>query len=240
MAQLHHKETWKEKELLKIKDANNFRRTAAGLCLIAGPLLTLINGLVDPYGEKHTTAADLQAYAENPTRAQISALLLYFGYLLIAVGVFGIIHLLRHRAVVFGHVAGVLAVWGWLTLPGVLASAYYDLSLAQWRNRQAAITIHDRAEGYIGSAIMGIPVPLGVLGVVLLGVALWRARVAPLWVPVVLLLGLAIIAFGPYGSVGWTIGNALWLVALGFLGLKILRMSDEDWARPASRVSEAN
>jgi hypothetical protein len=240
LAQLHHKETWKEKELLKIKDANNFRRTAAGLCLIAGPLLTLINGLVDPYGEKHTTAADLQAYAENPTRAQISALLLYFGYLLTAVGVFGIIHLLRHRAVVFGHVAGVLAVWGWLTLPGVLASAYYDLSLAQWRNRQAAITIHDRAEGYIGSAIMGIPVLLGVLGVVLLGVALWRARVAPLWVPVVLLLGLAIIVFGPYGSVGWTIGNALWLVALGFLGLKILRMSDEDWARPASRVSEAN
>jgi hypothetical protein len=226
--------------MLKIKDANNFRRTAAGLCLIAGPLLTLINGLVDPYGEKQTTAADLQAYAENPTRAQISALLLYFGYLLIAVGVFGIIHLLRHRAVVFGHVAGVLAVWGWLTLPGVLASAYYDLSLAQWRNRQAAITIHDRAEGYIGSAIMGIPVLLGVLGVVLLGVALWRARVAPLWVPVVLLLGLAIIVFGPYGSVGWTIGNALWLVALGFLGLKIIRMSDEDWARPASRVSEAN
>jgi hypothetical protein len=226
--------------MLKIKDANNFRRTAAGLCLIAGPLLTLINGLVDPYGEKHTTAADLQAYAENPTRAQISALLLYFGYLLTAVGVFGIIHLLRHRAVVFGHVAGVLAVWGWLTLPGVLVSAYYDLSLAQWRNRQAAITIHDRAEGYIGSAIMGIPVLLGVLGVVLLGVALWRARVAPLWVPVVLLLGLAIIVFGPYGSVGWTIGNALWLVALGFLGLKIIRMSDEDWARPASRVSEAN
>jgi hypothetical protein len=224
--------------MLKITDANNFRRTAVGLCLIAGPLLTLINGLVDPYGEKPTTAANLQAYAENPTRAQISALLLYFGYLLIAVGVFGIIHLLRHRAVVFGHVAGVLAVWGWLTFPGLLISVYYDLSLAQWRNRQAAITIFDRADGYIGSAIMGIPVLLGVLGVVLLGVALWRARVAPLWVPVVLLLGLAILLFGPYGLVGWTIGNALWLVALGFLGLKILRMSDEVWARPASKVGE--
>jgi hypothetical protein len=232
LAQLHHKETWKEKEMLKIKDANNFRRTAAGLCLIAGPLVTLISGLVTPWEENETTAAYLQAMGENPTRAQISALLLYFGFLLTAVGVFGIIHLLRHRAVVLGHVAGVFAVWGWVTFPGLLVSDFYDLSLAQWSNRQAAITIFDRADGYIGSAIMGIPVLLGVIALVFLGVALWRARVAPLWVPVVLLLGLAIGSFG-VGLVPFTSWWALWLVALGFLGLKILRMSDEDWARPA-------
>jgi hypothetical protein len=224
--------------MLKITDANNFRRTVVGLCLIAGPLVTLIGGLVTPWEEHETKAAYLQALAENPTRAQISAILSYFGFLLTAVGTFGILHLLRHRAVVLGHVAGVLAVWGWVTFPGLLISDFSDLSLAQWSNRQEAIDISDRAEGYVGIAIMGVPVLLGVIGLVLLGVALWRARFAPLWVPIVLLLGLAIGFFGPLGVVPFTTGWALWLVALGYVGLKILRMSDEAWARPASKVGE--
>ena len=50
--------------------------------------------------------------AGSPVRAQVSAVLLYFGYLLIAVGIFGMMHLLRRRAVALGHVAGVLAIWG--------------------------------------------------------------------------------------------------------------------------------
>jgi hypothetical protein len=222
--------------MLKITNANNFRRTAAGLCLIAGPLVVMIGGLVALWEESDTTAAYLQALAESPTRAQISAVLLSLGYLLTAVGVFGIIHLLRHRAVVLGHVAGVLAVWGWITFPALLISDFYDLSLAQWSNRQEAIAISDRAEDYVGSAVMGVPVILGVIGMVLLGVALWRARIVPLWVPVVLLLGLAI--GGPPTVVFFTSWWALWLVALGYVGLKILHMSDEDWARPASKVSE--
>ena len=224
--------------MLKITDANNFRRTVAGLCLIAGPLVVLIGGLVAKWEENDTKAAYLQALAESPTRAQISAVLLFFGFVLVAVGIFGIIHLLRHRAVVLGHVAGVLAVWGWVTFPGLLISDFYDLSLAQWSNRQEAISISDRAENYVGSAVMGVPVLFGMIGLLLLGVALWRARFAPVWVPAVLLFGWIISFLGPPTVVFFTGGWALWLVALGYVGLKILRMSDEDWARPASKVGE--
>ena len=224
--------------MLKITDANNFRRTVVGLCLIAGPLVTLIGGLIDTWEENDTTAAYLQALAENPTRAQIHAVLIYFGFLLTPVGTLGTLHLLRHRAVALGHVAGVIVVWGWVTFPGLLISDFYDLSLAQWSNRQEAIAILDRADGYVGSAVMGIPVLMGVMGLVLLGVALWRARFAPLWVPIVLLLGLAIGFFGPPTVVYFTTGWALWLVALGYVGLKILRMSDEVWARQTSKVGE--
>ena len=224
--------------MLKITDANNFRRTAAGLCLIAGPLVVLIGGLVAKWEENDTKAAYLQALAESPTRAQISAVLLSFGFVLVAVGIFGIIHVLRHRAVVLGHVAGVLAVWGWVTLPGLLVSDFYDLSLAQWSNRQDAIAISEGGGNYVGAAIMGIPALLGMIGLLLLGVALWRARFAPVWVPAVLVLGWIISFLGPPTVVFFTTGWALWLVALGYVGLKILRMSDEDWARPASKVGE--
>ncbi len=55
--------------MLKIADANNFRRTALGLCLIAGPLVALIGGLVTPWEENETLAAYLQTLGENPVRA---------------------------------------------------------------------------------------------------------------------------------------------------------------------------
>jgi hypothetical protein len=99
-------------------DASRFRRTALGLCLIGGPLVALIRGLFPQWEERDTTAAYLASMAASPVRAQVSAVRLYFGYLLIALGIFGIVHLLRHRSVVLGHVGGVLAVWSWITPRG--------------------------------------------------------------------------------------------------------------------------
>jgi hypothetical protein len=34
--------------MLKLNDANDFRRKALGLCLVAGPLVTVVGGLVTP------------------------------------------------------------------------------------------------------------------------------------------------------------------------------------------------
>lgn len=222
--------------MLEIKNANNFRRTALGLCLMAGPLLALVGGLVTPWETADTMAAYLTALAESPTRAQASAVLLYFGYLLMAVGVFGMMHLLRRRAVVLGHVAGALAVWGWVSLPGMLSVDFYDLSLSASTDRQAAIEISDRAGGYAGSAVMGIPVLLGIVGLFLLVLALWRVGFVPVWTPVVLFVGTAVSFVGPPNAVFFTIGTAAWLVALGHVGTKMLRMTDEEWERGEAPV----
>lgn len=224
--------------MLKINDANNFRRTAAGLCLIAGPLVAWIGGLVPQWEESETTAAYLQTLAESPGRAQVSAILLYFGFLLTAVGIFGMIHLLRRRALVLGHVGAILAVWGWVTLPGLLVTDFYDMSLAEYGNRQDAIAISERAGSYVGGAILGIPVLLGMVGLMLLGVALWRAKLVPVWVPVLLLANVVQNFVAPPGTVSWAISIAPFVVALGYIGLKILGMSDDEWERGASPVTE--
>ena len=227
--------------MLKINDANNFRRTALGLCLIAGPLVALIGGLVTPWEETDTTAAYLTALAASPVRAQASAVLLYFGYLLMAVGIFGMLHLLRRRDVVLGHVAGTLAIWGWVSLPGLLSVDFYDLSLGASADRQAAIAISERAAGYAGSAVMGIPVLLGIVGLFLLVVALWRAGFVPLWSPVVFFAGTAASFVLPPGTTSFTIATTAWLLVLGHVGLKILGMSGEEWERgeaPALRGAD--
>ncbi len=217
-----------------IGDATRFRRTALGLCLIAGPLVTVIGGLVTPWEDNDTLASYLQALGENPIQAQVSAVLLYFGYLLTAVGVFGMIHLVKDHAVVLAHVAGIFAVWGWVTLPGLLVTDFYDLSLAQHGDRQEALTISERAGEYAGSAVLGLPVLFGFIGLILLVVALWRAGFAPAWVPLVFVAGFAMSFFGPVGAVSFTVGFALAFAALGYVGVGILRMSDEEWERGAT------
>jgi hypothetical protein len=52
--------------MLKITDANNFRRTTVGLCLIAGPLTALIGGLIAPWEGTEETTAWLRVLGENP------------------------------------------------------------------------------------------------------------------------------------------------------------------------------
>ena len=153
----------REQEMLKINNANNFRRTALGLCLIAGPLVALIGGLLTPWEKSDTTAAYLTALADNPARAQASAVLLYFGYLLMAVGI---------------------------------------------------------------------------VGLFLLVLALWRAGFVPLRTPVVLFVGTAVSFVGPPNAVFFTIGTAAWLVALGHVGTKMLGMTDEEWERGEAPVRE--
>ena len=206
-----------------------------GLCLIAGPLTALIGGLVAPWEGTDDTVAWLQVLVENPIRGQIGAVLFYLAYMLIAVSIFGMVHLLRSRAVVLGHMAGALAVWGWVTMPGLLVSDFYDLSLAELLGPEQGGTVVDRTDEYVGSAIVSIPVLLGMVGLLLLAVALWRAGFAPAWVPLVLVIGFAAGFYDAYSLIFFTVWWALWLVALGYVGLKVLRMSDEEWERLASR-----
>lgn len=218
--------------MLRIKHADNFRRTAAGLCLIGGPLLVLIGGLVTPWEEKDTLPSYLTALADNPSRAQASAVLLYLGFLLFVPGIFGMIHLVRTRAVVLGHAAGVLAIWGWVTLPGLLVTDFQDLSMAESLDISQAAAISERAQGYVGALFLTLPPLLGMIGLTLLLVALWRANAAPAWAPTAFLVGFSLEFVLP-GAVpavlGFTLTAALWLAALGRVGLGMLRMSDKQW-----------
>ena len=224
--------------MLKITDANDFRRTTVGLALIGGPVAALVGGLIAPWEGTDETAAWLAVLAESPVRGQIGALCLYVGYLLIAVGIFGMLHLVRRRAVVLGHVAGALAILGWVSLPGLLVTDFYDLALAQSLGAERGAAVSERAGEYAGAAVMGIPVLLGIVGLALLLVALWRAGFAPAWVPVFYLLGTAVMFFGPPTALFFTAGPAAWLASLGYVGLKILELSDEEWERGRAPVSE--
>ena len=54
------------------------------------------------------------------------------------------------------------------------------------------MVISKRAGAYPGADVLGCPVLFGYLGLVLLCVALWRARFAPAWLPVVPIAGFSV------------------------------------------------
>ncbi|MGH3089839.1 MAG: hypothetical protein ACRDSJ_21375 [Rubrobacteraceae bacterium] len=79
-----------------------------------------------------------------------------------------------------------------------------------------------------------------VIGLILLAVALRRARAAALWVTGVIVVGVVTDTFSPGGKI-IEVGSLL-MVAVGFgwVGLKVLAMSDEERRREGSRASEGH
>ena len=216
--------------MLKINDANNFRRTALGLCLIAAPLVGLMSALITPrftggMGE------ELAAISEHTGRWLVGEALNLISFFLFMLAALGTLHLLRHRSVVLGHVGGGLVLLGAFFHGAIIGFALVEVLLVESggaRDRMVEFA-NDMYESIAFTMILFTFLSFFV-GWIFLTIALWRARVAPLWVAAA--LGVAPLSefFGPE-AFSPELMFTLFLVGLGYLGLKILRLSDKDWAR---------
>lgn len=214
-------------------ETDRFRRTAAACCLIAAPLMMFVGGVMTPAGDEEP-AAYLAALAANPVRAELSAALSYVGFVLLVPAVFALLHLLRHRAGALGHVAGTLAVLGAVGFPATVSTNFYDLALARSTDRDPALAVLRDVAGMTGASLVLLAALGGLsLGLLALGVALWRAGVARAWVPAAILLGLVVLVLGGADPVLMSLGYLPLLAALGSLGVGVLRMSTEEWEHGA-------
>jgi hypothetical protein len=213
-----------------MNDANNFRRTGAGLCLIATPLVGLVSALITP--QFTGDIADERAFiAEHTGRWLISGFLNLITFFLFMLAVLGILHLLRHRGVVLGHVGGGLVLLGAFFHGAIIGFALVEVPLVE--GGIVGDRMSEFADGMYESAAFTMilfPFLSFFIGWLLLAVALWRARVAPLWIAAT--LGVAPLSefFGPE-AVSPELMFALFLVALGYVGLKVLRLPDKEWER---------
>ena len=221
-----------------LTDPRRFSRLVAAVALILGPIVVLAGMIATPWEDEATTASYHDALAANASQAELSATLLHFGFVLLLPAALGLMHLARRATPKLAHIGGLLAVLGLTTLPGLLVTDFYDLALAQALPRAESVEIADAAQGGWAAALMGISGFMPTFfGMVVLSIAAVRAGVAKAWMPVVLTLGwLAPFVTGT-GLVPAVIGASLLLVALGPIGVKVARMSDQAWAeRPAARA----
>lgn len=220
--------------MLRIKDPSNFRRTLVGLSLILGPLLILAGSIVEPESEGDEVEEWIPELAQDIGRNDASTTLFILGFVLLVPALIGLVHLIRDRGIVLGHIGGLLALLGCVMYPILFSTTFYDMSLSENVPVDQAVDVVEGAEDYVGPYFIFIPAIFGfALGLILLSIALIRARIAPVWFLVLVLLGnFAIFAGGGESAIIASIGSALLLVAFGSLGLKVLGMSDADWEDP--------
>jgi hypothetical protein len=213
-------------------------RIVAGLALIAAGLL---NGLPQAviaaisgdigfdeqiaWGAQHATAHTLEQTA------------LVLSSLVMPIGLLGLAHVCRFRAPVLTAVATPLVLWGMWGFGNVLAMGYVSGTVAPSVLSVAdAIALNDGLAdqpGVVATAL--VPHLVGsFLGLIILGVAAWRARAVPR--PAVALL-IAFLVWDfllpPLGPVD---PHVLLVVAWGWMGVHLLRMPHAEW-RGAPAVS---
>jgi hypothetical protein len=206
-----------------------FRRRAMAVSIGIGAALTFA-GFATTNWEGTSKKADyLNSLAETPTRSQVAAVLLHFGYMaflpmLLALGVFT-----RRRAVKLGHVGLGIGLLGALSLPGLLVTDFYDLAIRQHLPLDKAVEVSDAPQHYGWAIAIGGPIVMGVfVGMFLLLIAAWRARFIGWW-PAVFWAAGFVIAFTPKLTPA-LIGSGLVAIAMTALAVRIWRTTDEEWA----------
>jgi hypothetical protein len=222
-------------------DASHFRRLVAGFCLIVAPAVLLFGALIHPQG-KDAAAAHLAVVGEDPGRYALAHALLLLGLALFLPVVLALMHLLRDHGTTFGHLGGGFAMIG---LFGAAAVVAVDgIAVSQMGQPGASIqemsALLDRIKESPG--LRGVAVVAGVglmLGMVLLAMGLWRTRAAQPWMAALVAAGAIAFFVGVAtdNRIIFAMAFALYLAALGPLGWRILRESDEEWSQGIVRVA---
>ena len=212
-------------------DTANFRRTLAGICLIIQPFINLISVAISPR-QSTDTSEQLAMIGVHPTRFLIANLLDLLWLLLLIPAVLGLLHLLRSGGALFGHIGG-----GFVLAGAVGAAAYRGVNLGQLQVGESGLrqgqVLTAFGQPSLGSVVVMLISAIGlVIGYALLAVGLWRTRAAPRGASglIVAFLVVDIVGLAAGANKGvLLVAHTLLLVGLGWIGVKMLAMSDAQW-----------
>lgn len=215
-----------------INKASGFHRMACGLCLLAGPALILVAAIVDPSSGGGDNDIDyLQSLKDDPGLAQLSTALWMFGFALVAIGLIGLVHVIRDRGVVLANIGGALAIFGLIMFVALVTTTINDINMAEHLDLKVADKLGDDVEDYWVGYLVFVPALLGTfLGFILLGVAVIRSKVFHMAAGILIIVGIVAIVASEDSKAMGIVANALLLGGYGLIGLKLLGMTDEQWA----------
>ncbi len=229
--------------MLKISESAHFRRVVAGLCLVAAPVLFAAAEIATPQ-PSGSAAAQLASFAQHRNLLVIGVLAGLASSMCFVPALFGLLHKIRHRGVVYAHVAAALIIYGLVTqaaLGGI--NVMFWVMTKPGMNHAAMVNLLNGIEH--GSAVAGAPLMAGhylfAVGMVLLGVAVWRARLAPRWAGILVALWpVSDVALSSAGDLASLISDAIGIVGFAALGWRLLTAPDASWdALPAIAAEPA-
>ncbi len=218
--------------MLKISDAAHFRRTVAGLCLLLAPVLFAAAEILTPQ-PSGSAAAQLASFAQHRNQLLAGVLCGLACSMLFFPALFGLLQQIRSRGVVWAHVAAALIVYGLVTdtaLTGV--NVMFWVMTKPGMNHGAMVALLNSLEH--GTAALGGPLMAGhylfAVGILLLGVAVWRARLAPRWAGILLaLFPVSDVVLSQAGDLASLVSDAIGIVGFGVLGWRTLTAPDASW-----------
>ncbi len=220
-----------------LSDSGRFFRTVVGVCLIASPLILVASALVSPE-IKSSEADQLAVVAQDPGRYYLFTVLIFVSTALWVPLVLGLMHMVREKAAVLGNVGGSLAIFG--TLVGVgdaISQLFIWQMVSPGADRAQMVALLTRFDNAGGAALFfRIGGPALVVGMVLLSIALYRARAVPAWAAAGAAVGtfLNIAGFVVGSTLVVLISSAVLLASLGWVGRSVLARSDQEWDRPSA------
>lgn len=167
-------------------------------------VLAFVSMIVDPAPE--ADGPDMvAAYAADLTASGLHTNLLHYGFALMAPVVFAAVGLVRRRGAALANLAGLLAVLGLTTLPGLVLTDFTMVAALRATGDLETLAAMDReVEGLTWFTVIVVPAFVGALLAMPLAItALWRAALVPgFLVPVAFVAGLAP-NFGPTWWASW-------------------------------------
>lgn len=215
--------------------SDTFRRNATAAGLVTTAALSLVSVVLQP-AFPDGFEQRLAAIDATGARAGVSAGAFVLAQLPFIVAVLGVAHLLRRRSPRLSTTAACLGVAGAFghTVFGGISLVYVTMASDE-ANRAAYASLVQRVEEspVMVFAAMGL---LGtVLGLLLLGVSLWRSRLVARWIPVTLWLFLVVeFAAGGLSDYASAVSGVLFVIAASALASWVVRTPAADWAAPVA------
>jgi len=221
-----------------MKDTASFRRAIAAGGLVATAMLMVVSVIFEP--EFPTGAAErLEAIAEGGTGAAVSAVAFTLAQLPLIAALLAIGRLADEQAPrlsTIGTTLGIIGAFGHSVYGGV---SMVQLSMADDSdNRELYADLLESVESGPAAIFMAMGLLGTVVGILLLSIALWRARVAPRWAAPALWAFLAVefvgTAFSHWASL---VSVILYLAAFSALAAEVLRRPRTQWSDTGQATS---
>lgn len=207
-----------------------YRRNVAAAGLVAAAVLSAASVVLQPtFVDGY--AARLAAFDDAGARSAVSAVTFILGQLPLLVGVLGVAHLLRGRSPRLSAVAATLCalgVFGHAVFGGI--SLVYVVAAGDESHRDAYASLMQQVEGSPVMVFAALGLLGTVLGLLLLGVSLWRSRLVARWVPVALWAFLVVEFVGTnLSSYASPLSGVLFVAAAGALAAWVYRTPVTLW-----------
>lgn len=209
----------------EIPSALRTRRAAViGAAGLSG-LLVLVSMFVDP-----VPSADgrelIAGYAGDLTRSGLHTNLIHYGFALIAPVVYAMVALVRGRGAWLANVAGLLAVIGLSTLPGLVLLDFAGVATALSSDLDAAVAMEQQMNELGWFIVIVLPAFLAAMVALPLALtALWRGGLVPGWLPALVVVTTLTMQFGP----AWWVGFGANAVTMLVVAWQLARIPAARW-----------